>query len=265
MPWTTNGSVRIYWEEEGKGEPLLLIMGLSFSLAMWGELRPFLAQHFRLILFDNRCVGRSDTPRHPFSIAAMAQDALCVLDAAGVEAAHVLGFSMGGMMAQELACRSPGRVLSLILGCTHVGGLHCVRASPVVLGTLSSPLMRPDAKLRAMIPYMYHPNTPRERIEADMEVIRAHAPTLRGYLHQIAAIVTWTSWKRLPAFGRPALIVHGDSDLLIPTENARILARRLPNSRLVILPQAGHVFPTDQPQLTRNALFDFLQPYASAA
>ena len=91
MAYTHNGRVRIYWEEEGAGDPLLLVMGLSFSMVMWGELRPFLAQYFRIILLDNRCVGKSDSPLLPFSIETMAEDAATVLDAAGVQIgrAHV--------------------------------------------------------------------------------------------------------------------------------------------------------------------------------
>lgn len=265
MPWATNERVRIYWEEEGSGEPLLLVTGLSLSMAIWGELRPYLAHRFRTILFDNRCTGQSDTPRSFFSISAMAGDAVCVMDTAGVSRAHVAGISMGGMIAQELALRHPERVTGLVLGCTHTGGLRSVRARPEVLRLLAAPLMAPGDKLAAMVPYLYHPRTPVERINADLQLMRDNVPSIRGYLQQLTAILSWSSWSRLPAMQVPTLILHGDSDLLVPTENGRILASRIPGSRLVILPNAGHMFPTDQPELTRAALLEFLQPSASAA
>jgi 3-oxoadipate enol-lactonase len=260
MPWAENRRVRIYWEEEGSGDPLLLIMGLSFSLAMWGELRPFLARYFRTILFDNRCVGKSDAPRAPFGLAAMAKDAVAVLDAARVQRAHILGISMGGMIAQELTLRCPDRVEKLILGCTHAGGPRAVRAAPGVLLFLASPLMSPDAKIAAMQRFIYHPDTPPDRISKDLDILRMNAPQLRGYMQQLTAIVMWSSWRRLPQIQAPALVMHGDSDLLVPPENARILASRIPGAKLVILPKAGHIFPTDQPELTRKELLSFLLP-----
>jgi pimeloyl-ACP methyl ester carboxylesterase len=258
MPWADNSGVRIYWEEEGSGEPLLMIMGLSFSLAMWGELRPFLARHFRTLLFDNRCVGLSDAPRPPFPLAAMARDAVAVLDAAGVRKASVVGFSMGGMIAQELALLCPERLDRLVLACTHCGGLKSVRADWRVLHVLASPFIAPELKLNRLVPFIYHPQTPRERIERDLKVIRSHQPTFRGLMQQLTAIVSWHAWSRLPRIKAETLVIHGEDDLLVPPGNARILADRIPGARLTLLPRASHVFPTDQPELTRSALFDFL-------
>jgi pimeloyl-ACP methyl ester carboxylesterase len=265
MPWATNKRVRIYWEEEGSGDPLLMIMGLSLSLVMWGELRSFLARHFRTILFDNRCAGHSGVPLAPFRLVRMAQDAIAVMDAAGVRHAHVMGISMGGMIAQELTLQCPGRVTKLVLGCTHAGGPRAVRADARVLGALASPFMAPEAKLRAMAPVIYHPATPAERIGADLELIAANAPTWRGYMQQLTAIILWSSWGRLPQIRVPTLVIHGDSDRLIPPENARILAERIPGAQLAILPQAGHMFPADQPELTRATLLDFLLAPAPVA
>src|SRR5215472_8215052 len=127
MPYAISRGARIWWEEEGEGEPLLMIMGLSFSLAMWRDLRAIMARHFRAIVFDNRGVGRSDVPLRPWSMGTMARDAAAVLDAAGVDKAHVIGVSMGGMIAQELTLRYPSRVRKLILACTQCGGARAVR------------------------------------------------------------------------------------------------------------------------------------------
>jgi 3-oxoadipate enol-lactonase len=121
MPFVENQGAKIYWDEQGSGDPLLLIMGLSYPSYMWHRSRPMLAQRYRTIALDNRGVGQSDAPAGVYSIALMASDAAAVLDAAGVESAHVFGVSMGGMIAQEFALQYPERVRSLILGCTTAG------------------------------------------------------------------------------------------------------------------------------------------------
>src|SRR5262245_26968935 len=121
MPYAETNGTRIYWEEHGQGEPLLLIMGLGYSLEMWHRSLAVLAGGYRTIVFDNRGVGRSDVPPGPYPIATMAADAAAVMDAVGIQRAYVFGISMGGMIAQELALQQPQRVLSLILGCTHCG------------------------------------------------------------------------------------------------------------------------------------------------
>jgi 3-oxoadipate enol-lactonase len=259
MPYTRNRRVRIYWEEEGRGDPLLMIMGLGFSLAMWQNLRPMMARHFRCLLYDNRGVGDSQIPLRPFSIATMANDAGAVLDAAGVDSAHVLGLSMGGMIAQELTLMHPHRVRKLVLGCTHCGGPQSVRADPEVYRALSPlTLLSRERRIAAIVPFIYDASTPRDRIERDLAVVRRNPPHILGYLSQLAAIVAWRSYERLPLITNSTLIIHGESDRLIPVANANILASRVPNSKLVVLPAASHIFPSDQPERTYDTLCQFL-------
>ena len=121
MAFVENQGARIYWDGQGDGAPVLLIMGLGYASDMWYRIRPALAAHYRTIALDNRGVGRSDLPAGPYPIALMASDAAAVLDATGIESAHVFGLSMGGMIAQEFALQYPKRVRSLILGCTAAG------------------------------------------------------------------------------------------------------------------------------------------------
>jgi 3-oxoadipate enol-lactonase len=265
MPYTANHNVRLYWEQEGGGEPLLLIMGLGFSLVMWRELRTILAGRFRVILFDNRGVGGSGVSLRPFPLSDMARDAIAVLDAAGAAGANVLGVSMGGMIAQEIAIRWPERVRRLILACTHCGSRHGVRPDPkVVRALLPKPFVSRARRIESLVPYLYDPHTPRERIERDLDLIRRNLPPSLGYLQQLLAILPWQSYDRLPRITAPTLVIHGETDLLVPPANGRILAERIPGARLAMLPQAGHIFPTDQPDLTRSAILEFLASSAAA-
>ena len=107
MPFIENQGAKIYWDEQGQGTPVLLIMGLGYPSQMWHRTRPLLAERYRTIALDNRGVGRSDVPPGPYPILVMAEDAAAVLDAAGVDSAHVYGISMDGMIAQEFALQCP--------------------------------------------------------------------------------------------------------------------------------------------------------------
>jgi 3-oxoadipate enol-lactonase len=255
----TNGSTRIYWEESGAGDPLLLIMGLGYSLEMWHRTRPLVAARFRTIVFDNRGVGRSDVPAEAWTIADMAADAAAVLDAAGVRRAHVFGISMGGMIAQELALAYPDRVNRLVLGCTACGGPKSIPAAAPVLQTLMARAnMTPEDGVRAMVPYIYDSSTPRERIEEDLAIRLRTFPTAAGYLGQISAITKWSSYERMGKIAAPTLVIHGETDQLVPAENGRILAQEIPGAKLVMLANASHIFTTDQPEESHAAILGWL-------
>ena len=167
VSFVENNDARIYWDEQGSGEPLLLIMGLSYPSYMWHRSRPVLAQRYRTIALDNRGVGQSDAPPGVYSIALMASDAAAVLDAAGVESAHVFGASMGGMIAQEFALQYPNRVRSLILGCTAAGGPHAVQAEPEALQALLRRDVTPEQALRTMRAIILAHKSSRERRTVD--------------------------------------------------------------------------------------------------
>ena len=259
MPKAENSGVRIYWEEHGEGDPLLLIMGLGYTLEMWHRTAPILSERYRTILFDNRGVGRSDVPAGSYSIRSMADDAAAVLDAAGVDSAHVFGISMGGMIAQEFALQYPERVRSLILGCTSHGGPEAVLADAEVLTTLAArATMSAEEGVRAMIPFVYDRSTPRERIEEDLVIRRRTFPTIQGYLGQLQGVFAFESRSRLSQLRVPTLVVHGESDRLVPPENGRRLARFIEGARLEMIAGASHIFPTDQPEKTHSAINIFL-------
>ena len=259
MPFAVNEGTKIYWDEEGTGDPLLLIMGLGYPSIAWYRTRPVLAKRFKTIALDNRGVGRSEMPAGPYPIALMASDAAAVLDAAGVERAHVFGISMGGMIAQEFALQYPKRVRSLILGCTAAGGPHAVRSEPEAGAMLMARArMTAEEAAEAAVPFIYDPGTARHLIDEDMEVRRPWFPHPDAYNAQLQGIMGWACYDRLENIGAPTLVVHGESDRLVPAGNGKLIAEKIPGAKLVILQHASHIFSTDQTQLAHNAILEFL-------
>jgi len=222
MPFVENQGARIYWDEQGHGTPVLLIMGLSYPSYMWHRTRPALAAHYHTVAFDNRGVGRSEVPLGPYPIALMASDAAAVLDAAGIESAHLFGVSMGGMIAQEFVLQYPKRVLSLILGCTAAGGPTAVRAEPEAAQMLMTrDKMSPEQAAEASVPFIYDSTTPRERIDEDIAIRRPWFPRPEAYTAQLQGILAWEAYSRLSGIAAPTLVIHGESDRLVPPGNAK--------------------------------------------
>ena len=261
VPYVTNAGAKLYWNEQGSGPPVLLIMGLSFTHDMWFRVLPILSTSYRTIYFDNRGMGRSDVPHGRYAMRRMAQDAAAVLDAAGVPAAHIIGASMGGMIAQELALRHPQRVLSLILGCTSYGGL-LARWPSLSHVPRQVQLTGDNARMQreqALIPLLYSPSTPPELIEEDLRVRSQCTWTSRGFWGQFSGILLWNSYRRLPQINAPTLVVHGAEDRLVPPANGRVVAKRIPGARFELLPKAGHILVTDQLDACVSLMLDFLQ------
>jgi 3-oxoadipate enol-lactonase len=253
----------LHWESTGAGDPVLLIMGLGLSGGAWWRTVPVLSRSLRVITFDNRGVGRSQARLHSYTTEAMADDAVSVLDAAGVEQAHLYGFSLGGMVAQQLALRHPGRVRSLVLGATHPGGPRAHRPSAEVIDFFRrrASMSATDAA-RASVPFNYGPRCRREhedRIAEDIRRRLAHPFPEGAYRAQIVAATLHNTYRRLKRIKAPTLIVHGREDRMVPVANAEILAERIPGSRLRILEESGHLYSTEQPEVDQEVARFYLE------
>lgn len=257
MPKVTNEGAELYWHAHGTGPTVLLIMGLSFTHEMWFRVWPHLVDHYRVVLFDNRGMGRSSVPKGPYSIQKMARDAAAVLRAAGASAAHVVGASMGGMIAQELALRQPAMIRSLILACTSHSGLF--GQWPDFSRVPRRAAKTREDRERAVVELLYADSTPLHLIEEDIRIRTACQWTAKGFLNQFAGILMWSAYRRLPSIRTPTLVVHGDQDRLVPPDNGRAVARRIPGAEFELIPNAGHVMTTDQPELCSNILLRFLE------
>jgi 3-oxoadipate enol-lactonase len=267
MAFVEHDGARIHWSSLGRGEPLVMIMGLGCTSAMWFRLAPRLAKRHRVILLDNRGVGQTEVRSFVVHrVSTMAADVAAVIDAAGERSAHVLGLSMGGMIAQQFAIDFPDRVRSLTLMATNCGGAHAVLAERQVWELLfSKGKSAPEDDLEAMRPYTYAAATPAAVIDEDHLVRLADFPTLRGYQAQLYGLMGWSSYSRLPRLSCPTLVLHGQEDRLIPPVNARILSERIAGATLVEFEAASHWLHSDQPARTAEAVQDFIHRHRQGA
>jgi 3-oxoadipate enol-lactonase len=268
MPVTRNGSVELYWESTGHGPPVLLIAGQGMTLDGWWSTIPILARQFRVIAFDHRDTGRSSHVALPYSVANMAEDALAVLDAAGEARAHVYGVSLGGMVAQELALHHPDRVEALVLGATSPGGRGASLPSTLPMTFFArAGLMGTEEAEWAAVPYTYAETTRRLHADRIAENIRRRLstpPSTMTYLHQAAAVATHSTFDRLDQITAPTLVIHGEEDLVMPLQNARVLAERIPGAVLKLQPGAGHLYFIDEPRTDRE-IARFLQSHPASS
>lgn len=261
MPKIRANDIEIYFEISGDGPPVLLIYGLAGRGDGYRHQIPALSEHFRVITFDNRGVGETDQPEEPWTIADMADDAVGLLDALGIERAHVFGVSMGGMIAQELALRHPGRVKKLALGCTHSGIINCT-PSPKWVTEIFKTLAGKSREqaVRESVPFNFSPWTQehrRELIDEEIERMIPNGQRAHAYENQVKAIYGFDAFDRLNQLDVPTLVLTGKDDALIPPENSRVLAERVPGARLIEFDRAGHLFFIEQADQVNRALIEF--------
>lgn len=265
MPTLTRDGQPVFWEVfDGPSDtaPLLLIPGLTASTRTFPTVVASATRRHRVIALDPR--GGGHTPaRGPFTLADVADDAAAVLDAAGAPTAHVLGISMGGMIAQEFALRHPSRVASLVLSCTASGNTPGVLPRYATAMSMISRMARsrrargPEDIARAFGDLLFADDAPLD-VQADFFRIRAGArPTFPGMIAQMLAVRRFEAYDRLPRWQGDTMIITGTADRLVPAVNSDILARALPHAHNERLP-GGHVYFYEHPTLFEDALLTFL-------
>ena len=260
MPFTIRNGVRLHWEEKGEGSPLLLVMGHRYSSALWYPILPALTAEHRVIWFDNRGAGESDTTPE-LTVADMAADALAVMDAAGVERAHIFGVSMGGVIVQELALQQPRRVISLIVGCSGLLSADKPRM-PSFLRVL---YYMPPWVLKLLQPNRrgdqgYGSAASPEAIARDQAILAKDKSTTAGVVAQAKAMAGYsTTHEAVAGLTMPSLVLHGDEDSLVPFKWGEELAETLPNSHFVKMEGCGHNFIVAATEKTTEAVLGFLR------
>ena len=266
MPTIRSNDIDIYYEEHGSGEPLLLIMGWGCNAATWKPQVPGLAERFRVITFDNRGVGRSSAPKQSYTVPQMARDTAGLLDALGIERAHVFGISMGGMIAQELALTHPERVDSLLLGCTSPGSRRAAGQRELLknIAEFNDTVGSDGPSLEWFQDFI-------KRLWTDGAISRSDTylqdfvfsmirfpPTPHGLHNQSYAVAMHDTYDRLPYIQQPTLVMTGDKDGLIDCENSLILAGRIPRADLMIFPGLKHAFHLEAAARVNTVIIDFI-------
>jgi 3-oxoadipate enol-lactonase len=260
MPFCKCGEATLYYEVHGDGPSLLLVAGLGGGIWSWYGQVPYFKTWYRTIAFDNRGAGRSTIPPGPYQMRQFAEDTLCLLDNLGVEKAFVLGLSMGGMIAQELALLAPDRILALFLGCTHGGGLSRIPPAPHIIELLmdNTGLSQKEI-IEKNLPIFFSEACRKEKpgVIAAYCAAQLSSPEQPEYafLAQLAAIGDFDSSERLSQIKVPTMIAAGSRDILVPPENTQILARRIPHAEVMVIQGAGHALHAECKE-TLNSLAD---------
>jgi pimeloyl-ACP methyl ester carboxylesterase len=254
-----NGSVRLAYEVHGEGSPVLLIHGWGYGLWGWEPVARPLAARYRVVAFDNRGVGGSDIPPGPYTVTDMAEDAVAVLDAAGLRTAHVIGTSLGGMIAQEVALDFPDRVDRLVLACTTPGGPGAYAMPRQTVRLLEeAQSLEPQVALRRFVANALAPGAPEELVERIYSYRQAQRPDPAGWHAQGAAGAGFDASERLGAIAAPTLVLHGTADGVVDPRNSELLAERIPDARLDWFEGCGHLFFWEQPDRFVEVVTEFL-------
>jgi 3-oxoadipate enol-lactonase len=252
MPSVDAAGTELYYERAGEGEPLLLIQGMSATHLAWG--RPFLSglePNFDCVIFDNRGMGRSGKAELPFTVADMAGDAVALLDALGIENAHLVGISMGGTIAQEIALAHPERIRTLTLGATFCGGPESSLMAPEDLQMLGAAYAsgEPEQVFRAMWEINISPAHRAD--DSNFDAFREMGGSLPAprpvVMQQMRACAEHDTSTRLDRIALPTLVIHGTADRLIDVDNGKLIARLIP-APIELLEDVGHMFWWEQPE-----------------
>jgi pimeloyl-ACP methyl ester carboxylesterase len=255
--------VEMAYALKGNGAPLVMIHGAQGDQTMFADLSAAFVTSFRVLTFDQRGSGLSEKPDFDYSMAMLADDTAGLIEHVGLGAAHVIGVSMGGMIAQELALRHPRKVRSLVLGCTSAGGARAIRDDGnAFAGAYSLTPMPPEERGRLLAQAVFskgHLERHPEIIAAMIEARRNRPLDTAALSHRMAALETHDTYDRLPQIACPALVITGRDDALIPWQNSRLIAERIPGAQLEVLDPAGHCFWLERPEDSRAAIMQFLE------
>lgn len=265
MPKVKVGDIDVYYEVHGDGFPLVMIMGLSANIDWWDpRLIQETSKRYKTVIFDNRGAGRTDKPKVAYTIKMFADDTAGLMDALKIKRAHILGISMGGMIAQEFALNHPDKVERLVLCSTTCGASNSVQPSPQVLGLLMRPRegMTEEEVVKNWIPLLFTDDFVKSNTgymsAVTQQLLKAPIPA-DAYQRQIGAILNFDTYQRLPKIKAATLVMHGKKDILVPPENAKIIADKIPGAKLVYFENSGHALFSQEPEKVNKTLLEFLK------
>ncbi len=263
MPYQTVNGIRIFYEEQGEGKPLILINGLAFPMDLWFAQIRELSRDFRVIALDNRGIGRSDKPNIEYSIAMMAADAVGLLAALNIDKTHVAGLSMGGFIAQEIALSYPDIVSRLVLVATGMGGARSLalgkpfweKAAAAIAGKPPEQVYRTDLTLMTAPGFAEkHPDILDQAVALRMK----NPQPLHAFMRQLAACNAFDNNGRVQNISQPTQIILGTDDPIFPLPLADDFRQKLPNAKMIIYENCGHAIHLEKPDQLNRDIREFL-------
>lgn len=263
MPTIKVNDINMYYEVHGEGEPLVLIQGVGGDLVTWSYFQiPEFSKKYRVIAFDNRGVGRTDAPDSPYSIQMMVEDTAGLLNALGIEKAHMLGLSMGGRIAMEFALKYPQKTKSMILACTsaysHPWTLQVLDMLVRMDREGTSPETRCRYQLLILFTLRFFENDKRVQKAINNVLTNPHPQPVYAYARQCAAIAEHDSRQSIGRISVPTLVLAGKEDILDPLPLSEELHAGIPGSELAILEGGGHALFQEIPDKFNQAVLEFL-------
>jgi pimeloyl-ACP methyl ester carboxylesterase len=266
LPYETIGDVDIYYEVHGPSDapPLICIEGWGYSLWMWFRQIPTFKEKYRCVVFDNRGVGRSSMPDYPYTMEMFANDTIGLMDTLDIPRAHILGISMGGFIAQQVAISYPEKVRSLILGSTSFAGPNSISADDktqaLMFASPTETLSKEQAmEMRYSVTFssdFYEEN--KSLVEQIIEWREKRPQPLYARGHQASATLGLNLEPEVEEISCPVLVIHGDSDLIVPLKNAEMLADALPQAKLVLIKDGPHLSFIEYYEKFNGEVLDFL-------
>jgi len=258
MPIASVNGININYKTTGQGEPLVMIMGLGADQSGWASQVPFFKKYYQVVTFDNRGVGKSGKPVGPYTTAMMADDAIGLMDSLGIKKANIMGISMGGMIAQEVAINYPERVLKLVLGCTYAcdDGV----SSGVDPGSAGALEAGRRGNVGPMMSLAFNKKFYRIVFGFLMAIRRMRTgSTVDGFTSQAAACAVHKTLDRLSQIKSPTLIIVGTEDRLIKPTSSDVIAKAIPEARLAKLEGGSHGFMVEMKNAFNKEVLNFLK------
>lgn len=276
MPLIKVNDINMYYEIHGSGYPLVLIQGLGMDKIGWQWQIETFSKHYKVIIFDNRGIGRTDKPKGPYTTSMMAKDTKLLMDKLGIDKAHILGISMGGMIAQQLAINYKEKVNKLILVVTYaqlVGevkeilklGTKQISGTEVVDAAQLSKIDTTNIDIKIVMEFMLNLtltpqfiNEHRKEIEEIFQEILSTNPSVEAFLSQVYATQTHDTVDKLKEITAPTLIITGDKDILVPPKCSDILAENIKGAKLIKLHNAPHALNWENKDEFNRIVLKFL-------
>ena len=265
MPKIRVNNIQLNYETNGEGHPLIMILGIQANIGWWGRsLLRKISEKFKVIVYDNRGTGQSENPSRDFDMKDLIEDAIGLMDALKINQAHIFGHSMGGMIASGLVIDYPEKVNKLVLCSSYCGASRLIPASPDVREIIDKPKnnLTPEQIAKDSLSIFYTPEFLKSHptlIELAIRNITKVQISSENFNRQLKAINSFDTCEKLHSIKKSTCVMHGTKDRLVPPQNGEILAKLIPDAKLILFENSAHVPFVEERDKFIDFLFEFLK------